>query len=219
MGNKKVNVFGDALIGIVRFTRQQLHPIVGTVGQPSPEIALGEPAPPADLEHLAKIKLVDGEKNGKPHKPGKAHKLLEKDGIIPVLQRGEECVVPLIKEDTEIDHPESECDDKEEQSPGCPALLRGPIRADHGPCGRKQPAQTRCGWNLRMMGSGNASSRMTGAMSFRILARWALTVGNSRIFPFISIIQLLAHWSPPQTLCLLLFRLAIRQSLKTRRPK
>jgi hypothetical protein len=60
-----------------------------------------------------------------------------------------------------------------------------------------------------MMGSSNAN-RMTGAMSFRILARWSLTVANSRIFPFISIIQLLAHWSPPQTLCLPLFRLAIR---------
>jgi hypothetical protein len=44
-----------------------------------------------------------------------------------------------------------------------------------------------------MIGSSNANSRMTGAMSFRILARWSLTVANSRIFPFVSIIQLLAH--------------------------
>ena len=67
VGNEQVNVFGDALIGVVGFTGHELHPIVGAIGQPSPEVAIGEPAPPADFEHLVKIKLVDGEKFGKAH--------------------------------------------------------------------------------------------------------------------------------------------------------
>ncbi len=65
VGNKEVNVFGDALVGIVGFSRHELHPIVGTVGQPSAEVTFGKPAPPADLEHLVKVKLVDGEQDDK----------------------------------------------------------------------------------------------------------------------------------------------------------
>jgi hypothetical protein len=62
MRNEQVNVFSYALVGIVRFMRHELHPIVSAIGQPSAKIALGKPAPPADLEHLAQIKLVDSEK-------------------------------------------------------------------------------------------------------------------------------------------------------------
>ncbi len=69
MGNKQVNVFGDALVGIVGFTRHELHPIISAIGQPSAEVSLGKPAPPADLEHLVKIKLVDGEEDDKTYKP------------------------------------------------------------------------------------------------------------------------------------------------------
>ena len=61
MGNKQVNVFGDALVGIVGFTRLELHPIISTIGQPSAKVSLGKPAPPADFEHLVKVKLIDGE--------------------------------------------------------------------------------------------------------------------------------------------------------------
>ena len=63
MGNKQVNVFGDALVGIVGVTRIELHPIISAIGQPSAKVSLGKPAPPADLEHLIKVKLVDGEED------------------------------------------------------------------------------------------------------------------------------------------------------------
>ena len=65
MGNKEVHVFGNALVGIVGFTRDELHSIVCAVGQPRAEVALGKPAPPSDLEHLVEIKLVDGEEDDK----------------------------------------------------------------------------------------------------------------------------------------------------------
>ena len=63
MGNKQVNVFGDALIGIVGLTRLELHSIISAIGQPSAEVSLGKPAPPADVEHLVKVKLVDGDED------------------------------------------------------------------------------------------------------------------------------------------------------------
>src|SRR4029450_2973839 len=202
-----MNVFSDALIRVVGFTRHELHPIIGAVRQPSAKVPFGKPTPPANLKHLVEIKLINSKDDCKADNPGKTGQLLEKDRTISLLQSGVKRVVPLIEKNPPVHHRQSERDNDGEQSPGCPAVLRGPVRADHGPCRRKQPAQARCGWYLRMIGSSNANSRMTGAMSFRMLARWSLTVANSRIFPFVSTIQLLAHWSPPQTLCLLPFRL------------
>ena len=145
VGNQEVNVFGDALVGIVGFTRHKLHPIVSTIGQPSAQVALGEPAPPADLEHLAKIKLIDGEKNEKGYKPGDAKQLVKKGCLVFVLKSAEEGVIPLIKENTDVNHRESKRDDDEEQPPGHPAVLREPIRLNHVPCRGEQLSQASCG--------------------------------------------------------------------------
>ena len=61
MGNQQVNVFTDALVGIVGVTRLELHPVVGALRQPCAKVSLGKPPPPADLEHLIQVKLIDGE--------------------------------------------------------------------------------------------------------------------------------------------------------------
>ena len=55
--NEQAQVLGDALIGVVRLGGLELHAIVGLVGQPRPEIPVGEPAPPADLQHLVQVEL------------------------------------------------------------------------------------------------------------------------------------------------------------------
>src|SRR5262245_33137025 len=118
-----MNVFSDALVGIIRFICHELHSIISTVGQPSTEIALGKPAPPADLEHLAEIKLVDSEKDDKDYKPGQTDQLLEEQRMVLILQGRVEGVVPPVNENTHVDHPESECDNDDEQPPSCPTVL------------------------------------------------------------------------------------------------
>ena len=92
-----MHVFGDALVGVVGLTRHELHPIVGAVGQPRAEVALGQPAPPADLEHLVEIELVHGEDDEDGDQPRDAEELREKGRLVLLLQGAEEGVVPLLK--------------------------------------------------------------------------------------------------------------------------
>ena len=99
-----MNVFGDALIRVVGFTRHELHPIIGTVSQPSPKIFFGKPAPPANFKHLVEIKLINSKDDYKTHKPGKTDQLLEKDCRISLLQSGVKSVVPVIEKNTHVDH-------------------------------------------------------------------------------------------------------------------
>src|SRR5258705_3407594 len=141
--------------------RHELHPIVGAFGQPSAEIALGKPAPPADLEHLAQIKLVDGEKDGKAYKPGQTDQLLEEHRIVLILQGGVEGVVPPINENTHVDHRESEYDHDDEQPPSRPAVLRGPVGSNHVPCSREQSSQASRGWTFRRTGTGELATGPT----------------------------------------------------------
>ena len=90
MGNEQVNVFGDALVGVVGVTRLELHPIIGAIGQPSAEVSLGKPAPPADLEHLVEVELIDGEEDIQTDQPRDAEELMEKGGLVFTLQGAEE---------------------------------------------------------------------------------------------------------------------------------
>ena len=84
------------MVGVVSLTGNELHSIVGTVGQPPAQVALGEPAPPANLEHLVEIGLVHGEDNVKTGEPGETNQLVEKDCVVLVLQGVIERVIPLI---------------------------------------------------------------------------------------------------------------------------
>jgi len=133
MRSEEVQVFGDTLVGVVRLTRHELHPIIGAVGQPGAEVAVGQPAPPADLEHLVEIKLVHGQDDEDGDQPRDAEELLEKGRLVLLLQGVEEGAVPLIEEHIDVDHAEGEKHDGEQESPGRPAVLRSPIRTDHGP--------------------------------------------------------------------------------------
>src|SRR6266545_1520092 len=153
----------SALVGVIGFTRHELHPIVGSIGQPSAEVALGKPASPADFKHLAKIKLVDGEKDENAQKPRDTDKLVPKHRTILVLQGAEERVIPLVEENIDVHHRERECHDDEEQPPGRPAVLREPVRADHGPGVGKRSAQASYGRVFGAIGR-------TGT-SFRIVVR------------------------------------------------
>jgi hypothetical protein len=83
VGGEETHIFRDTLVRVVGLARHQLHPIVGGVGQPGPEVAVGQPAPPADLEHLVEIDLVHGQEDedadqirDAEQQPAKGHEVL-----------------------------------------------------------------------------------------------------------------------------------------------
>ena len=59
--DEHLDVFGDALVGIVGGVAEKLHAVVVGAVEPVAEIGLGHPVPPADLEPLVEIELIDGE--------------------------------------------------------------------------------------------------------------------------------------------------------------
>src|SRR5205823_15014104 len=102
VGNEEVDVFSDALVWVIGLTRQELHPVVSSIRQPSAEVALGQPASPADFEHLVEIKLVDSEKDRNGHQPRDTAEQVAKQCRILVLQGAEERVIPLVEEHTHV---------------------------------------------------------------------------------------------------------------------
>ena len=54
-----LDVFGDALIGVVGGIAEQLHAVMVGVVQPVAEITRRHPATPADLQPLIEIELID----------------------------------------------------------------------------------------------------------------------------------------------------------------
>ena len=69
--DKLRKVIGDTLIGVVGVPRQ-LQAIVRTLGDPVLEVVVGQPAAPADLQHLVEIKLVNRGDNKNHRQPGEA---------------------------------------------------------------------------------------------------------------------------------------------------
>ena len=57
--DEQLDVLGDALVGVVGGVALQLHAVVIGALQPFAEICAGHPAPPADLQPLVEIELVD----------------------------------------------------------------------------------------------------------------------------------------------------------------
>ena len=158
VGDEELNVLGNALVRVVGLVCDELHTIVGAVGQPGAEVAFGEPAAPADLEHLIEIELVDREHDEHAHEPADPDELLAKHHRVLCLEGAEEVIVPLIQEDAQIDHPEREGHDHEQQPPSRPAILRKPVRADHFPCVGKSLAEATYGRAFRAMGGGQRNS-------------------------------------------------------------
>jgi len=140
VGREQLHVFRDALVGVIGLGRLELHAIVSAIGQPGAEVAVGQPASPADLEHLVEIDLVHREENEDGDQPCNPEELAAKGGHVLVLESAVEGVVPLIEEDREVDHGQREEHDTQEEPPGGPPVLRGPVRADHGPgAGKRSP--------------------------------------------------------------------------------
>src|SRR6185312_1352799 len=98
-----VEILGDALVGIVGPAIEDLHAVIGALIEPGIEIAARQPAPPADLQHLLEIGLVDDEDDPQRRENREDEQLLEKAALIVILQRIIELVAPFIEADIDVD--------------------------------------------------------------------------------------------------------------------
>src|SRR5439155_21665551 len=99
---------------------------------------LGEPAPPADHEHLVEVELVDGHHDVRDREPGEANDLADEDCVVRVLQRVVEGAVPAVDEDNNVDQAQRERDHDDEQPQRGPAILGKPVGARDTPAIARQ---------------------------------------------------------------------------------
>ena len=90
-----LDVLGDALVRIVGGVAQQLHAVVIGAVQPMIEIARGQPAPPADLQPLIEIELIDREHDEGGRQHAEIAELVDEGVPVSILQRIVEAGVPL----------------------------------------------------------------------------------------------------------------------------
>src|SRR5262249_55025772 len=99
--DEHVDVLGDALVGVIGGIAEELHPVVVGAGEPMMKILLRHPAPPADLQPLIEIELIDREDDVRPGQHTEEQQLRDESVPIALLQRVVKTVVPLIEHDVD----------------------------------------------------------------------------------------------------------------------
>ena len=133
--DEQVDVLGNALVGVVGGVAEQLHAIMVGAREPMVEILPRHPAPPADLQPLIEIELIDGEHDVGCRQGTEEHQLPDEAVPIALLQRVVEAVVPLIEHDVDGDGRELDGDHGAEQKAAGPAVLGEEIRTGEPPDG------------------------------------------------------------------------------------
>ena len=118
----------------------KLHAVVVGVVQPFAEIVLGQPVPPADLEPLIEIELIDGERDIDGRKHAKDADFADEAVPVLLLQRIIEAVVPLVEENVEPDHREFDRDDRRQQQAACEFVFGTEVGSSDAPHGRRPQA-------------------------------------------------------------------------------
>ena len=142
------DVLGDALVRVVGADRGaiggQADAVVGAIGEPLVEEAHGQPAAPADLQPLRQIGEVDrdhdvdrGDLAEPRHEAARRvaidEQQFEERREVLVLQRVEELAVPEAQDHRHADQQQPERQDREQQAPGGPLLLRAEVRSGQTP--------------------------------------------------------------------------------------
>src|SRR5262245_63206954 len=104
------------------------------------KILLRHPAPPADLQPLIEIELIDCEDDVSPCQNTEEQQLRDESVPIALLQRVVKTVVPLIEHDIDGHDREFDRDHSREENAACPAVLGEEIWTgkpeDDGECRR-----------------------------------------------------------------------------------
>src|SRR5204863_6966142 len=98
-----VEIVRDALVRIVGRGLIELHPVIGLVAQPILQVALSHPAPPADLQDLPQILLIDRDDDQGRRDHPEDRELPPEFWPVIFLESVVEIVVPGIEADMELD--------------------------------------------------------------------------------------------------------------------
>ena len=136
--DEHADVVGDALVGIVGLVALEAHAVMGALPEPAAEIAVGQPAPPSDLQPLLEVKLIDGGDDEGGGEDAEHAELGNEDVPILVLQRRIEGVVPGVELDVQPDLEQLERDHRDQQDAPRPAVVALEIgRRDMGEVSRR----------------------------------------------------------------------------------
>ncbi len=127
------DVFGDALVRVVGGVAEQLHAVVGRLVQPAVQVLPRHPAPPADLQPLVQIELVDLQHGGAGREETPVDQLVDEDVPVPALQRVVEAVLPVGEQHRDADQAQFHRDDRGQQQASGPAVLGVEIRGGQPP--------------------------------------------------------------------------------------
>src|SRR5262245_7004289 len=155
--DKFLHVLCDALIRIVGSVAAQLHPIMLCAGKPPLQRSRREPAPPADLQPLIEIELINGEHDVDCREDAKVSELIDELVPVLVLQRIIKGVVPRIEKNVNSHDRQFDSDHRGEENSPCPTILGKEIGAGNSPHDAKRreyafhgrsPVRTECrgGW-------------------------------------------------------------------------
>ncbi len=150
--DEDLQVVGDALVGIVGDVAEQLHAIVIAALEPLAEKLHRHPPPPADLQPLIEVELVDGDENVEHREDAEIQELADEAVPVAILQGVVEAVVPFVEQHVDADLAELGGDHRGEQQASRPAVLGAKIGNGQPPDGderrneafREHPRCPRC---------------------------------------------------------------------------
>ena len=152
--DEAADILADALVGVVGRAVFEAQPVVVAPFEPFCGVAVGEPAPPADLQHLAQVDLVDGHDDEQAGQDGEPAEQPEEVIDVFFLKRVVEKVVPFVEKHVEIDDAKAHADDHGKEQAGFEAFLGAPVGLGKRPqVGEKAPPGSGHGqgsfWGLR----------------------------------------------------------------------
>ena len=126
------HVVGDAQMDVVDRVVDEADAVVAALRHPDRDVALGEPAPPADLQRLAEVILAGGRRDRAERDQAEQEQFALEAVPVLRLERIEEARIPLDHRHRHIDEAEFRADHAGEQRARAPAVLGAKIRKREG---------------------------------------------------------------------------------------
>ncbi|MNQ91403.1 hypothetical protein D3C85_1067840 [compost metagenome] len=132
VAGEAVEVFTQALVGVIGVAAL-LQLIKILVLQPAREVLLGQPAPPADGQHLGQVQAVHRREDRDGGNAAEIQHQVGKGGQVLVLQGIVEVAVPAVDGHRNADIEQRQGDDHDQQQPGLAPLFAAPVGRDQPP--------------------------------------------------------------------------------------
>jgi len=170
--DEKLQVVGDPLVRVVESTAIELEMVVRSIGEPLADEAVGEPAPPADLQHLLEVGLVDRDHDEDRGENAEVRELVRKMPDVAVLESVVETIVPAGEQHVHVHEAQVHRHDRGEQRARGPAVFRRPVGTSQRVRRAKEPERLdHDAAGTRVAPS--AQRRLRGALAQRAVAMLA----------------------------------------------